>query len=107
MLVCISLFSLLLQFHIEVVVIPLVHYIMTCTSWAALYHELLLSMSQGKPGCNKKKKRPTNSVIYGTLRCTLQAIRCCASYILLNWLGLGINSELLCHKHLCKIYSSK
>ena len=34
---------------------------------------------------------PTNSVIYGTLTDTLQAIRCCASYILLNRLGLGIN----------------
>ena len=36
--------------------------------------------------------RPTNSVIYGILRYTLQAIRCCAS---LNRLGLGINSEFL------------
>ena len=35
--------------------------------------------------------RPTNSVIYGTLRYTLQAIRCCASYILLSRLGIGIN----------------
>ena len=35
--------------------------------------------------------RPTNSVIYGTLRYTLQAICCCASYILLSRLGLGIN----------------
>ena len=43
------------------------------------------------------KMPPTNSVIYGTLRYTLQAIRCCASYILLNRLGLGINSEFLCH----------
>ena len=34
--------------------------------------------------------RPTNSVIYGTVGYTLQAIRCCASYILLNRLGLGI-----------------
>ena len=42
--------------------------------------------------CNTKKQ-PTNSVIYGTLRYTLQAIRCCASYILLNRLGLDINSE--------------
>ena len=39
--------------------------------------------------------RPTNIMIYayGTLRYTLQAIRCCASYILLNRLGYGINSE--------------
>ena len=37
--------------------------------------------------------RPTNSVIYGTLRYTLQAICCCASYILLNRLWLVINSE--------------
>ena len=43
------------------------------------------------------KRRPTNSVIYGTLRYTLQAIRCCASYNLLNGLGLGINWEFLCH----------
>ena len=42
------------------------------------------------------KLRPTNSVIYGTFRYT-QATRCCASYILLNRLGLGINSEFLCH----------
>ena len=34
--------------------------------------------------------RPTNSVIYGILRYTLQAIRCCASYILLKGLGLGL-----------------
>ena len=27
----------------------------------------------------KPKMRPTNSVIYGTSRYTLQAIRCCAS----------------------------
>ena len=40
------------------------------------------------------KMRPTNSVIYGTLRYTLQAIRCCASYNLLNRLGLGINRSL-------------
>ena len=46
--------------------------------------------------CGNKKMRPTNSVIYGTLRYTVQAIRCCASYILLNRLGLGINSEFLC-----------
>ena len=37
------------------------------------------------------KMRPTNSVIYGTLRYTLQAIRCCVSYILLSRLGLVIN----------------
>ena len=45
----------------------------------------------------QQKMRPTNSVIYETLRYTLQAIHCCASYILLNRLGLGINSEFLCH----------
>ena len=39
--------------------------------------------------------RPTNSVIYGTVRYTLQAIRCCASYVLLNRLGLGINSKFV------------
>ena len=44
----------------------------------------------------QQKIRPTK-LIYGTLRYTLQAIRCCASYILLNRLGLGINSEFLCH----------
>ena len=37
------------------------------------------------------KMGPTNSVIYRILRHTLKAIRCCASYILLNRLGLGIN----------------
>ena len=31
--------------------------------------------------------------MYGTSRYTLQAIRCCASYNLLNRLGLDINSE--------------
>ena len=43
----------------------------------------------------QQKMRPANSVTYryGTLRYTLQAIHCCASYILLNRLGLGINSE--------------
>ena len=49
------------------------------------------------PQQQQQKMRPTNSVIYGTLRNTLQAIRYCASYILLNRLGLGINSEFLCH----------
>ena len=55
------------------------------------------SPSIGKPSQStampvvQQKMRPTNSVIYGTLRYTLQAIRCCASYILLNRLGLGIN----------------
>ena len=39
--------------------------------------------------------QPTNSVIYDTLNYTLQAIRCCASYmyVLLNRLRSGINSE--------------
>ena len=45
----------------------------------------------------QQKLRPTNSVTYGTLRYNLQAIHCCASYILLNRLGLGINSEFLGH----------
>ena len=45
----------------------------------------------------QQKMGPRNSVIYGTLRYTLQAIPCCASCILLNRLGLGINSEFLCH----------
>ena len=38
----------------------------------------------------QQKMGPRNSVIYGTLRYTLQAIPCCASCILLNRLGLGI-----------------
>ena len=40
---------------------------------------------------SQQKMRPANSVIYGTFRYTLKAIRCCASYILLKRLGLGIN----------------
>ena len=46
---------------------------------------------------SQQKMRPTNSMIYETLRYTLKAIRCCASYIVLNSLGLGMNSEFLCH----------
>ena len=42
--------------------------------------------------CNNKKCDQQN-VIYGTLSYSLQAIRCCASNILLNRLGLGNNSE--------------
>ena len=53
-------------------------------------------LTNSKPGV-PTKMRPRNNVMYGTLRYTLQAIRCCASYILLNRLGLGINSEFLCH----------
>ena len=41
---------------------------------------LNLTGTQKLVRCDNKKTRPTNSVIYGTLRYTLQAIRCCASY---------------------------
>ena len=53
------------------------------------------------------KKRLAKSAIYGILRNILKGIHSCASYFLVTRLGLGINSEFLCHKHLCKIYSSK
>ena len=37
------------------------------------------------------------------LRYILRGIRCSASYIYLSRFGTGINSEILCHKHLCLV----
>ena len=56
---------------------------------------------------SQQKMRPAKSAMYVTLRNILKGIQCCESYILVSRLELGINSEFLCHKHLCKIYYSK
>ena len=40
---------------------------------------------------SQQKKQLTKSTMYSSLRYILKAIRCCASYILVSRLGLGIN----------------
>ena len=55
------------------------------------------------------KMRLSKSVLYSycNLRYIFRGIRCCTSYILVSKLGLSINSEFLCHRYLCIVYSAR